>query len=456
MANQNDNNKDGLDMVMDAIASGDFTDLNASLKTSVFNVMSDVGDSINSAIAQTNHMESNGNVASGVYVERPASATARQSAPQGAGATSRAAEANTQARQQQRAAMTRKPQNRVRFTEVGSVSSVLLKILGWFNVGLFGLCTIGSIGDSPLEVIMFFILTLAFGAMVVAGTRQGKLLKKAKKLKDLASEKYYVTVDDICEATGQKHDAVVRMIKTILDKGFFPEGYLDEAETTFMVSKTVYEQYQASLKSRKAAEAEELAKAAEAYEKGLLTPAQQAAYDKMMKEGREGMASLRKLNDQIPGEVITAKLDRTESVLGEIFTRVQNNPTQVPNCRKLMDYYLPTMLKLLESYAEYDKIQNPGEDMVKAKSEIENTIDIINQSFVELRNKLYQTSAWDAAAEAKVLTSMLRQDGLAADSMSRPKEQIGVDMAQTTAAEDGFMQMNQPIEDGQYIEVTSN
>ena len=70
------------------------------------------------------------------------------------------------------------------------------------------------------------------------------------------------------------------------------------------------------------------------------------------------------------------------------------------------------MIKLVEAYAEYDKVSQPGEDILAAKAEIEKTLDIINQAFVELLNKLFQSSVWDVTAEAKVLTTMLHQEGL--------------------------------------------
>ena len=72
-------------------------------------------------------------------------------------------------------------------------------------------------------------------------------------------------------------------------------------------------------------------------------------------------------------------------------------------------------IKLVEAYAEYDKVSQPGEDILTAKTEIEKTLDIINQAFVELLNKLFQNSVWDVKAEANVLKTMLRQEGLADD-----------------------------------------
>ncbi len=80
------------------------------------------------------------------------------------------------------------------------------------------------------------------------------------------------------------------------------------------------------------------------------------------------------------------------------------------NCHKLMNYYLPTMLKLVEAYAEYDKVSVPGPDIIKAKEEIEKTLETINQAFVQLLNNMFQDSVWDVTADAKVLKTMLKQE----------------------------------------------
>ena len=110
--------------------------------------------------------------------------------------------------------------------------------------------------------------------------------------------------------------------------------------------------------------------------------------------------------------MITEKLSRSETLLKEIFGCVKEHPDQMGRTHKLMDYYLPTMIKLVEAYAEYDKISAPGEEIIKAKGEIENTLDKINEAFVQLLNNLFRDSVWDVTSDAKVLETMLKQEGL--------------------------------------------
>ena len=148
---------------------------------------------------------------------------------------------------------------------------------------------------------------------------------------------------------------------------------------------------------------------------------QSAGADAVVAEGMEYIRHLRDLNDRIEGEAISEKLYRLENLLKEIFDRVQEHPEQMHRMHKLMDYYLPTMLKLVEQYAEFDEISSPGDDILDAKKEIEKTLDMINQAFVTLLNNLFRDAAFDASADAQVLQTMLAKEGLTESDFVREK-----------------------------------
>ena len=144
---------------------------------------------------------------------------------------------------------------------------------------------------------------------------------------------------------------------------------------------------------------------------------QESELNTMMAEGMECVRRLRDLNDKIPGEVISDKLYRLENLLKEIFDNVKIHPEQLYRIHKLMDYYLPTTLKLVEAYEEFDRVSVPGQELLGAKAEIENTLDTINQAFRELLNKLFQSTVSDVTIEAQVLKSMLANEGLTKDGV---------------------------------------
>ncbi|MFR5071020.1 MAG: 5-bromo-4-chloroindolyl phosphate hydrolysis family protein [Bianqueaceae bacterium] len=77
-----------------------------------------------------------------------------------------------------------------------------------------------------------------------------------------------------------------------------------------------------------------------------------------------------------------------------------------------MSYYLPTTLKLVKAYLEFDSQPIAGETISSAKEEIQNTLDTINLAFVKLLDSLFEDAAFDISTDITVLQTMLAQEGL--------------------------------------------
>lgn len=102
---------------------------------------------------------------------------------------------------------------------------------------------------------------------------------------------------------------------------------------------------------------------------------------KIIDAGDEYIDKIRSCNDAIPGKEISAKISRMELLVDKIFDRVEQNPECVDDIRKLMDYYLPTTIKLLNAYEELDAQPVDGENIRASKAEIEATLDTLNVAF---------------------------------------------------------------------------
>ena len=133
---------------------------------------------------------------------------------------------------------------------------------------------------------------------------------------------------------------------------------------------------------------------------------------RVIQTGDAFIEKIHKCNDAIPGEEISAKISHMEMLVQRIFDRVEENPENVADIRKLMDYYLPTTVKLLEAYEQLDAQPVQGENILSSKREIEKTLDTLNKAFEKLLDDLFQDTAWDVASDISVLHTMLAQEGL--------------------------------------------
>ena len=214
---------------------------------------------------------------------------------------------------------------------------------------------------------------------------------------------------------------ILKDLKKMLALGFFPEGHLDTMETCFMLDDATFREYLRVEKERKSLEMNTTAPPQQTAQPSDTDDTNQELQT-MIREGQDYIRKLHELNDQIPGEVISEKLYRMEHLLKEIFKRLEEDPDQMPQMHKLMNYYLPTTIKLLQSYAEFDSVSAPGEEILSAKAQIETTVDTINEAFTELLNKLFQATIFDVTTDAQVLQTMLAKEGLTKNNFSEDKK----------------------------------
>ncbi len=299
----------------------------------------------------------------------------------------------------------------------GFVAGVLFIVFGSIaNVPLFILSLIGILnGWGAAGYLLFFLFVSIF--FICHGKNKIQLVDKAKRYVKMCGIKMYAEVEELAAQVGVSPRKVEKELRKILRKGIIPSAHMDKKGTHLMLNEMVYKQYIDAEKARTLREKEEKeqAKLKAKTPKALVTEQNaqpKTELEQMVEEGQECIQKLHYMNDLIPGEVISSKLYELENLLKEIFERLQKEPAQMNRMHKVMNYYLPTTLKLVEAYHEFDIVSSPNEEIVSAKKEIEDTLDTINDAFVELLNSLFQDKVFDITTDAQVLQTMLANEGL--------------------------------------------
>ncbi len=89
-----------------------------------------------------------------------------------------------------------------------------------------------------------------------------------------------------------------------------------------------------------------------------------------MTQGRNYLRILKEANDAIPGEVISRKISMLEDVIQRIFDTVLKHPDQMGEMEQFMDYYLPTTVKLVNAYRDFDSTGIEGNNIINAKRKL--------------------------------------------------------------------------------------
>ena len=269
---------------------------------------------------------------------------------------------------------------------------------------------------SGLIIGIFAVAFISFAVMTYVGVDMVRTVGRFRQYVSVLREREFCDIKEIASATGRDARKVLKDVKKMITKGWFCQGHLDEKESCLMVSEHAWNQYTALMEDMKQRKAEEQAaqkKMQEEYDR--LSPEVQ----KIVQAGDEYVRKIKAANDAIPGEVISAKISRMELLVDRIFDRVEQNPDSVNDMRRMMDYYLPTTMKLLEAYEELDAQPVQGENIISSKKEIEDTIDTLNIAFEKLLDSLFQDTAWDVSSDISVLHTMLAQEGLTEDGLKK-------------------------------------
>ncbi len=126
----------------------------------------------------------------------------------------------------------------------------------------------------------------------------------------------------------------------------------------------------------------------------------------------EYLNKLRQADIAIKDEEISKSIRGIENLSAEIFKVVNEKPSKRPQVRRFLEYYLPTILKLLDTYDKMEDAALPGENVLETKEKIRQLLYTANCAFAKLADDLYEQESIDISSDITVFGSLLKQEGL--------------------------------------------
>lgn len=340
----------------------------------------------------------------------------------------------------------------------GRVSGTLLTVFGSIGLGfsvafflLFGLMVTfghayGGMSYSTYSMLLSHFLlpcTSISCLMLGLGLKKRNRIKRFYQYVRQLRGRAYCSIKELSSHIGRSDHFVLKDLKKMIRLGMFPEGHIDDQRTCVMLNGTTYEQYLKAQRSYLTRSAEEphitgenhssttqasenaSADASDASNKTHSTAdGRQKLPPKVLQvltSGESYLTKIREANAAIPGVIITEKLEKLEQIIAKITARIEEHPEQVDDLDKFIGYYLPTTLKLVNAYREFDAQPVQGENILTAKKEIEATLDTILYAFETLLDSLYEDDAMDISTDISVLQTMFAQEGLTKSAFAREK-----------------------------------
>jgi len=229
--------------------------------------------------------------------------------------------------------------------------------------------------------------------LLLSGIGKTRLSRRAKLYQGVIGQRSSVFLSDLAATAGVSEKKVLSDLQKMLSDGTLPMGYIDKASGRLVLTDQGFT-------PPEAAPRKEPPKA----EQPTSAPVEDPD-DAILRQIRE-------VNDAIPDETMTQKIDRIEEITRKILAYQKKNPAKAGELRQFLNYYLPTTLKILNAYAQMEAQGIEGENISAAKARIEGMMDKVVEGFEKQLDQLFKADAMDITADVEVLERMLDKDGL--------------------------------------------
>lgn len=135
--------------------------------------------------------------------------------------------------------------------------------------------------------------------------------------------------------------------------------------------------------------------------------------DPIVADGDRAIAEMGRLYASIKDPGIREKINELMRITDKIKQDAIADPSDVPQIKKFMNYYLPTTIKLLNSYDRMSSQGIEGDNLSKSMTNIEEMLDTAIAAYKKQLDSLFADQAMDIETDIEVMNRMLAREGLA-------------------------------------------
>lgn len=278
-------------------------------------------------------------------------------------------------------------------TSTGSglrLSGVILLAIALFVSAIITVSSIGS-GDFFSGIAASSITALSIGApgavLFGFGKSQQRNSEKFTMYYNIVGNQKEVDLDRVASAVGTTYDKACKDIINMISRGFFPGAYID-ASTRSLICPSGYLDRDGRMAVQKKDEG----------------PLAEGQFREVQR--------IREVNERIKDEFVTERIYILEELTHKILTFVKDNPEKKGNIRQFEDHYLPKTMKILESYAVFEKQGIKGQNIQEAMKNVRETMDTLVSGFEKQLDMLFDDEAMNVSADLNVLENMMGLGGL--------------------------------------------
>jgi hypothetical protein len=239
-----------------------------------------------------------------------------------------------------------------------------------------------SSGDGWIGLGLFLAGLAGGGGLIARGAKGVMRYYRYRKLRNLLDAAQPTRLDYLEQKLGRERKKLLKDMKWMQKRGFFPEHVRLDAERFLPYPEP----------------------------EPVSISTGDADVDEALTAGLDSMRRLIELDRLIVSQEMEPPVQKLIAVSRDIFDLISKDKRKLRQTRQFMNYYLPTALKLLTDYADFEQQEVKGENALESMRKIEGVMDTLVTAFQRELDALYLDKAIDISADIEVMKAMIQTD----------------------------------------------
>ncbi|WP_073997194.1 5-bromo-4-chloroindolyl phosphate hydrolysis family protein [Anaerococcus urinomassiliensis] len=261
--------------------------------------------------------------------------------------------------------------------------------------------------------LIIFIISLFISIVIMLTGYRGKLeyerLEKNYKryIRELNGNKV-ISINDLANSVDQDIEETYSDLRHMIKEDYFPEARIVENKSLFILDIPTYSLY----KERKNEILSEASDIRQISNEQNLEEINLVRSKEIIESANKDLIAINLVKNKIENKTFIDHIEDFENSSKDILKVIENHPESSHGLNKFSEYYLPTSVKLINAYYEFEQIASRNSKILKSMEQIDETIVDLTNAFERLQLDFLSDSTMEVKADIDTINLLLNQEGL--------------------------------------------
>lgn len=299
---------------------------------------------------------------------------------------------------------------------IGPLRYTGLKILA----GIFGITCIAigleNLSLPPYGLLDLILQILIIGLGIVVPFFSWRIANNNKRLainydrfKRELSNSTIISIKDLASAVSQTEEATIKDLLYMMKQNYFKQARIVENDSIFILDIPTFKLYKDKLNSFPSSDKDELN---DTFTNQSIYEINKQQAEDIIKNGDEILQKMNLSSSNIRDLSFKTDLAELFKNITDILNIVKRYPDKALSLNKFNDYYMPTSLKLIETFEEFELMNTDDKKIHNSMEEIKKSIKTIAEAFDNIKVDLLSYKAMDVKTDIDTINLIFKQEGL--------------------------------------------